>query len=145
MLSRVAVISILLLLIMACSGPEPTWIPEPTWTPLGLELTPTPTTHPTSLAITSSIEAYPEVLDAATSKSGNSVSLVLIVRSATNTTRARELGDNFVRMYKGLSDDDPPGRSIGRGKYDYVIGVYYPNERPVAVGAKARGSTQISW
>ena len=25
--------------------------------------------------------------------------------------------DNFVRMYKSLSDDDPPSRSIGKGKY----------------------------
>ena len=91
------------------------------------------------------MEAYDEVVDAATSKSGNSVSLVLIVRPSTSTTRAKQLGENFVRMYKSLSDDDPPGRSIGRGKYDYIIGVYYPNERPVARGAKARSSTQISW
>ena len=73
------------------------------------------------------------------------MSLVLIVHPITNESHAKQLGDSFVRMFKSLSDDDSPGSSIGRGKYDYLIGVYYPNEKRVAQGAKSRTSSRISW
>ena len=95
--------------------------------------------------VKSSIEANREVIDSAIRRQGQQVSLVLIVRSATNTARARQLGENFLRMYKSLSDDNPPGQSIGRGKYDYIVGVYYPNKKPVAIGAKASIADRLSW
>ncbi len=95
--------------------------------------------------VKSSIEANREVIDSAIRRQGQQVSLVLIVRSATNTARARQLGENFLRMYKSLSDDNPPGQSIGRGKYDYIVGVYYPNKKPVATGAKASIADRMSW
>ena len=47
-------------------------------------------------------------------------------------------------MYK-THNDSPPGKTIGTGRYDYVIGVYYPNERALVKGAKSRVSNRISW
>ena len=95
--------------------------------------------------IVDQIKIYPEVRDAAITREGNQVSLVLVVGSATSITRAKELGENFVRMYKTFSDDDAPGSSIGTGKYDYVIGVYTPSEKPIVKGAKSRVASRISW
>ena len=92
-----------------------------------------------------SIRSYPEVKDAAISQDGNAISLVIVVGSATNPQRAQELGDNFVRMVKSQSQDTPPSKEIGTGIYDYLVGVYYPNEKQVAQGAKSRGAKRISW
>ena len=113
-----------------------------------VRVTPYVSTRPASSVnsmVTSSIEANLEVVDSAILRQGQQVSLVLIVRSATNTSRARHLGENFVRMYKSMSDDDTPGSTIGRGKYDYIVGVYYPNKKPVATGAKASIADRMSW
>lgn len=129
--------------------------PTPTKWVVKVTLTPTPTTKPLvtvpigqarakDLAI-QSIKQQPLVLDAAISQDGNTFSLVLVVNRATNQTGARQLGDNFVRMLKTFSDDDNPGREIGRGKYDYLIGVYYSDRTQVALGAKAAGATRIRW
>lgn len=98
-----------------------------------------------STAVTS-IQGYPEVIDAAAESRGGTISLVLVVGAATNEQRARQLGDNFVRMAKSFSDDDPPGsRSIGTGKYDYLISVYTSTDQVLARGAKSRSSDRISW
>ena len=114
--------------------------------------TPLPTPSPTSTStvtindvILIAIQDYPEVIDAVIVQEDQTISLVLLVGYATNTARAKELGDNFVRLYKSLSDDDAPGKSIGRGKYDYLIGVYYPDEKQIVLGAKARSADRITW
>ena len=73
------------------------------------------------------------------------MNLVLVVGAATSEARAKQLGDNFVRMYKSLSDDDPPGPTIGAGKYDYLIGVYTPSEKQIALGAKVSFADRITW
>jgi hypothetical protein len=86
-----------------------------------------------------------EVVDAAISQAGSSVSLVIVVNRATSVSRAKELGDNFVRLVKSTGPDDPPGREIGSGSFDYLITIAYPDERTVAQGAKARGAGRISW
>ena len=129
--------------------------PAPEPAPTRIPIKRSPSVLPTRIAlpdpgvskatIIASVKQYPGVLDAAISQRGDQMSLVLIVHSATNESSARLLGDNFVRLYKSLSDDEPPGSSIGRGKYDYLIGVYYPNEKKVAQGAKSRASDRISW
>ena len=145
------VISTVLILTLACATKAPvlTSTPVPTSAPI---TTPTSTPKPPAASsasvnsmVVSSIEAYREVVEAAISQRGDRVSLVLIVRSATNEQRAQELGDNFVRMFKSLSPDTPPGRVIGEGMYDYVVGVYYPNEKKVASGAKAKNARRITW
>ena len=86
-----------------------------------------------------------EVIDAAVSQIGTDISLVLIVRPATNKRRAEQLGDNFLRLAKSLSPDSSPGRSIGEGMYNYVVGVYYPNEKRLATGAKHKNADRITW
>ena len=93
----------------------------------------------------STMMVEPQVLDAGVSRDGNQFSLVVIVPYSVNSQQAKQLGDSFVRLVKSLSPDDPPGRQIGTGVYDYVVGVYYPNEKPVARGAKSRVARSISW
>ena len=95
--------------------------------------------------VVSSIEDDPQVLDAAVSQDGVQLSLVLVVSTGVDSQRARTLGENFVRLVKSLSPDDPPGAEIGEGIYDYLIGVYYPNEKKVAQGAKSRVARSVSW
>jgi hypothetical protein len=85
------------------------------------------------------------ILDAAISQRGSDISLVLVVRYSTNVRRARNLGENFVRMAKSLSDDDSPTRSVGQGKYSYLVTVVYPNDRVLAIGGKSKTSNRISW
>ena len=152
-------IVIVVVAIMQHGDPEPEASPAVTPTP-GLSSTPvvTPTkrsiqspSRPSALTASfkssaiSSIMGYPEVMDAAITQRGDQLSLVLIVFSGTSSQRAKALGDNFVRVVKSLSPDASPGRDIGKGIYDYVIGVYYPNEKRVAQGAKSRTSSRISW
>ena len=92
-----------------------------------------------------SIEDYPRVRDAAIVQDGKQLSLVIIVDYATDPGYAQQLGDDFVRLTKSLLRDGGVGQRIGNGKYDYLIGVYYPNDRKVAQGAKARTADRISW
>ena len=70
--------------------------------------------------------------------------MIIVIRGTTQP-QARQLGDNFVRMVKSLRNDTPPGRDIGAGKYDYLIGIDYPDGTQVILGAKASFSTRISW
>ena len=91
------------------------------------------------------ITAYPEVLDAAITQEGRDLSLVVVVGFATTEEQAKKLGDNFVRLVKTLSQDVPPGKDIGTGMFNYLVGVYYPDEKVVALGAKARTAINIRW
>ena len=94
----------------------------------------------------SMIADFPLVRDAAIRQDGNELRLVIVVSPAANGEYAKELGEVFVRRVKGLSPDDPPSKDIGRGIYDYLVGVFYPTgERPIAQGAKVSFSTRISW
>ena len=137
------VISTVLILTLACATEAPflTSTPVPASTPKP----PAASASSVNAMVVSSIEANREVVEAAISQKGDQVSLVLIVRSATNKQRAQELGDNFVRMFKSFSPDTAPGSVIGEGMYDYVVGVYYPNEKKVASGAKAKNARRITW
>ena len=99
----------------------------------------------TKTLILAAIQESPEVLDAAIGQDGSDVNLVLVVSSFTSEARAKELGDNFVRMTKAMSQDDPPTRNIGFGIYSYLVGVYYPDETLVAMGAKVQSSDRITW
>ena len=92
-----------------------------------------------------SIEGYTEVQDAAIIQDGKQLSLALIVGYSTNEETAKELGDSFVRLVKTFGPEDAPQKEIGPGLYDYLIGVYYPNETQVALGAKCSSCSKISW
>ena len=99
---------------------------------------PTPTVSIVDIRdmVISSIEGYPRVREASIGQDGKQLGLVIIVDYATDPGYAQELGDNFVRLAKTFLKDGAPGKQIGTGKYDYLIGVYYPNERKVALGPK---------
>ena len=134
--------------------PRPTFTHAPTHTP-GPRPTREATRAPLPLSpalseelkasLVANIRDDRRVVDAAIVQDELAFSLVVIVGFATNEEYAKTVGDNFVRMVKALSDDENPGKSIGSGKYDYVIGVYYPDESPVALGAKARNRGEITW
>ena len=95
--------------------------------------------------VVSGIEGYPAVLDAAVSQKGADISLVLIVVPGTSESEAKILGENAVRMTKSLSQDSAPGKAIGKGMYNYLVSVYYPDERVVAQGAKVTFADRITW
>ena len=97
-----------------------------------------------SMAITT-IEGYSGVRDAAITQEGRQLVLVLVVDYATSETQCKQLGDNFVRLVKSVGPDSAPGKEIGRGQYDYRIGVFFPNEKRLAMGAKVRTSPRITW
>jgi hypothetical protein len=155
----IAVVSIVMILWTSACGGNPQPEPVPTATP---EPEPTPTLEPTSTPVPTleqptieevgqiiieSIKGYPEVRDAAISQDDRTLSLVLVVAQATSQSKAQQLGDNFVRLTKTfLQDGEAPGpQTIGRGEYDYLIGVYRPNDVQIALGAKSRGADRISW
>ena len=126
-------------------APAPTVAPIPTLAPTP---TPTPTMEVSEDARTTAIAGimlYPAVMDAAIFQKGSALSLVIVVGYATNEEYSKQLGGNFVRMVKNMSQDDPPGRAIGTGIYDYLITVIHPNGDRVALGAKVSTSARITW
>ena len=94
--------------------------------------------------VISTIEGYPRVRESSIGQDGNQLSLVIIVDYETDPDYSQELGENFVRMAKSFLKDGVPGKQIGRGSYDYLIGIYYPNEQKVALGAKVGDADRIS-
>ena len=58
--------------------------------------------------------------------------------------RAKELGGQFVRLFKIRSPDVQPGGLIGAGKFDYTITVSYPDEE-IARGIKPRLLSTVIW
>ena len=91
------------------------------------------------------IKEYEEVKDAAISQENETLSLVVIVEYGTSKVQAREMGDNFVRLVKTFTQDISPEKEIGEGIYDYIIGVYYPNQKEIATGAKSSIGGNITW
>lgn len=114
---------------------------------------PTPTPTPKHPVITDALEQtivglmMEELLveDADIRQREDDITLVLVVSYAISPDYAKELADRFVRLTKTLSLDTPPGRMIGRGIYNYLVRVYYPNEEQLARGAKVAFSDRMSW
>lgn len=91
------------------------------------------------------IKGYEEVTDAGISQENGTLSLVVFVKYGTSKEQAKEMGDNFVRLVKTFTQDISPEKEIGEGIYDYMIGVYYPNEKKIAIGAKSSIGRNITW
>ena len=91
------------------------------------------------------ITDYADVVDATLAQSGISVTLDLIVGSVVSEERAKELGDQFVRVVKRRGPDHRPVTQLGTGSLDYAITVSHPGELQIAKGTKRRVATQISW
>lgn len=90
------------------------------------------------------ITDYADVVDATLSQSGVSVTLDLVVLSTVSEERAKELGDQFVRVVKRRGPDHRPVNQLGTGTLDYAITVSYPDGE-ISKGSKVRIATQISW
>ena len=104
----------------------------------------------TQVTANAAIESRDLVRDAALSQDGCSLALVLIVNDIITVEAAQELGDNYLRMIKGLGptgpSDERPSVQIGRGQYDYLIGIYGAlSDEQIAYGAKSRNAQKISW
>lgn len=92
------------------------------------------------------VRQQPRVRDAAIKQDGKNLSLVLVVDHATSEEHARNLGDNFVRAVKlASSAEPPPKKEIGTGVLNYQVGIYTPDEKPLARGAKVDSSPRITW
>jgi hypothetical protein len=90
------------------------------------------------------ITDYNEVVDATFVQEGISITLDLVVGEAIPLARAKELGIQYVRLFKIRSPDTQPGGLIGAGKFDYTITVSYPDEE-IARGIKPRLQSTVIW
>lgn len=97
------------------------------------------------LLIKSAIELNAEVRESSISQVGRQVSLLLVADQGTSPSRARQLGYSSVRIVKRIGPDDNPGRTIGRGQFDNLIGVDDASNRQIVMGAKNRLAVSISW
>ena len=50
-----------------------------------------------------------------------------------------------MRLVKIFGPDEGPSKEIGKGKFNYLIGVCYPDKTKVVLGAKNRNATKITW
>lgn len=93
------------------------------------------------------IKEYPEVVDAAVNQKSSDINLVVVVRQGTPKEKAKEMGDNFLRilMANSMGIENSPKKEIGPTKFSYLIGIYYPGEIQAALGAKAPASRAITW
>ena len=80
--------------------------------------------------------------DAAIGQDNCNLSLTIIVSPATNEAYSKELGDYFIRLTKSFAPGSPPpNKEIGKGVYNYLIGVYDAyTDKEIALGAKASNS-----
>jgi len=62
-------------------------------------------------------------VDADVFQDGEDLNLVIIANAAINEEYAKELADSFVRIVKTFSEDESPGKEIGAGIYNYLVGV----------------------
>ena len=91
------------------------------------------------------IKDYGDVLDATLSQSGLSVTLDLVVNSSLTEERAKELGEQFVRIVKRRGPDHRPVNQIGTGSLDYSIAVSNAEQESVARGDKVRAASKVIW
>lgn len=128
-MSRLFMLLLMALLVAGCGASEP----------------PPQVSQSTKDLAVQSIKKQPEVLDAAIMQDGKRISLAIIVRVGTSQERARELGEDFVRQVKTFANDDMPGKTVGKGKYDYLVTVALPDKKEVASGAKVASAEKITW
>ena len=87
----------------------------------------------------------PMVRDTHIRQRGCDLTLAIVVDWAVSESYAQELGDNFVRFTKALGPGPGPSRQIGKGIYNYLIGVFTPDKRQVVLGAKDASALSIYW
>ena len=104
------------------------------------------------------------VLAGKIAQDGNDVDLIIIINSTEylpsygpmNKEKGKEIGKHFVKLIKNGGTDDPAVNGIGKGKFNYSIGVYYqdvnnPDKtfvnplRKIVTGKKKAKSSTIKW
>lgn len=122
------------------SSPKPVTIED------SLDVDPSALTEDVINMAVTGIQQYDDVLEASIAQDDGTLSLAIKVPYATNAERARQLGDNFLRMVKTMSKDgEVPETAIGRGEYTYLITVIRPNGTVIAEGGKVGSSPHITW
>lgn len=121
----------IVLLATGCGSTAPAEVPEVTEEQKGFAI--------------QAIMDYSLVRDAAISQEDETLSLVIIANAAINEEYAKELADSFVRLVKTFSEDVSPGKEIGKGIYDYLVGVYTPSEEEIVIGYKNKDLDHITW
>lgn len=122
--------------------PAPTPPPDPTLAVSPLTLSPEQKAAPVA-----AIKNHPDVLEAVINQGeGRRLNLIITVRDGIDETRARELGEGFVRLVKDIGpDDDPPPDGIGPGRHTYFVRVNLPDGKTVALGDKRWDLTSMLW
>ena len=76
------------------------------------------------------IESKSFVRDTAVFQEGCKLSLAIIMDYAVNKEYAKEIGETFLRQIKSHAPGEtPPGKQIGKGIFEYLVGAYFPNEK----------------
>ena len=98
-------------------------------------------------AVVLDIESRPLVHDAAiVQKRSCQQNLAVMANPIISDEYARQLADNFVRLTKALGLGPNPTREIGKGVYDYFVGVFDSGTRErIAMGFKDARSRRITW
>jgi len=95
------------------------------------------------------IVGYREVTAAEITQENSILDLVLVVKLGTGNTIAKKLGDQYIRTVKTVGPDENPAtygnRQIGTGKFNYYIGIYYPDKTELLMGTKFAVDSTISW
>ena len=87
----------------------------------------------------------PMVRDVSITQEGFKIKIGVIVGVATDRDYAKQIGDNVVRNVKSLSADESPGKTIGRGIYDYSVVVGTSADDIWWMGVKLAEAASISW
>ena len=137
----------------SCTGEVPT--PTPVAPPAAPTTPPAPPPAVTPLTLSpeqraapvAAIKQQPDVVDAVVDQGeGRRLNLTLTVTNGTTETRARELGESFVRLVKDIGpDDDPPPDGIGPGRHTYFVRVNLAGGETVALGDKRWDLPSMLW
>ena len=73
------------------------------------------------------------------------LSLAIVIGHAASKAYSMEQGDAMLRLTKSFGPGPAPRKQIGEGIYDYLVGVYWPDETRVALGAKSRQARRLRW
>lgn len=93
------------------------------------------------------IEDRPLVRGSSIHRDEDTVTLVVEVNAAMNSRAARQLGEDFLRLFVTLDEQEPgsPGAEIGRTDFSYLIGVIDSQGNTLQQGAKVDFARQITW
>ena len=86
------------------------------------------------------------VRDAAIVQDGCLLKLAILANPIVTKDHAKQLGDNFVRLTKTFGPGQNPGREIGAGVYEYMVGVYESgSQKNIVLGGKSPRGKSIRW